>query len=168
MRMGINFAERAPFYPDAKRPTTFEEGLEFQDFVVDVLHGELGIVVANYVSRRYQTAVGENRQGIEIKMDQRILETKNVSIEIGEKSRSDLDSYTPSGILRKDNAWLYIQGNYSILFVFAKKVLLRLLASGKYRVDFLPTISRFLIPLSDAEEYALKVIYEDVLRKYWR
>ena len=35
-------------YPDAKRKTTFEEGLEFQDFVADILRREMGLVITNY------------------------------------------------------------------------------------------------------------------------
>jgi len=145
-------------YPDAKRKTTFEEGLEFQDFVADILRREMGLVITNYSSRKWQFNIGENRQGIEIKLDKRILETGNVSIEIGEKSRADLSQYTPSGIFRNDNSWLYIQGNYEIIFIFAKKILCLLANSGKYRIDTLPTIQRFLLPLSIAERCAAKTL----------
>lgn len=161
--MGINYQ----MYPDGKRKTLFEEALEFQDFVADVLRKELGIVITNYASRKYQFNVGENRQGIEIKLDTNILKTGNVSIEIGEKSRKDLSDYTPSGILRNDNSWLYIQGNYDIIFIFAKKILVMLYNSNRYRIDNLPTLRRFLIPISDAERYAAKILYKDVCRKYY-
>lgn len=155
-----------PMYPDGKRKTLFEEALEFQDFVADVLRKELGIVITNYASRKWQFNVGENRQGIEIKLDTRILETGNVSIEIGEKSRKEIKEYSPSGILRNDNSWLHIQGNYDIIFIFAKKMLLLLYNSGRYRIDNLPTLRRFLMPISDAERYAAKVFHKDILAKY--
>jgi len=147
-----------PIYPDAKRKTTFEDGLEFQDFVADILHRKLGLVITNYTSCKWQFNVGENMQGIEIKLDKRILETGNVSIEVGEKSRADLPDYTPSGILRNDNSWLYVQGNYEIIFIFAKKILLMLYYSGRYRIDNLLTIRRFLMPITDAEKYAAKIL----------
>jgi len=153
-------------YPDAKRSTTFQEGLEYQDFIADVLRREIGIVITNYSSKKYQFNVGENRQGIEIKLDNRILETGNVSIEVGEKSKKELVDYTPSGILRNDNSWLYIQGNYKIAFIFSVKMLRLLYNSGKYAIDELPTIRRFLMKIEDAKKYAAKVLYEDVLEKH--
>lgn len=153
-------------YPDAKRYSTFEEGLEYQDFVAEVLRRELGIVITNYASKKYQFNIGENRQGVEIKLDNRILDTGNVSIEVGEKSRRELPDYTPSGILRNDNSWLYIQGNYRIMFVFSLGLLKLLYNSGRYRVDELPTLRRFLLKLEDAKKYAALVIYEDTLSRY--
>ena len=163
MFMGTSY----PIYKDGKRKTLFEEALEFQDFVADVLRKELGLVITNYTSRKWQFNVGENRQGIEIKLDTNILKTGNVSIEIGEKSRKELKEYTPSGILRNDNSWLYIQGNYDVVFIFAKRVLLLLYNSGRYRIDCLPTLRRFLMPVRDAEKYAAKILYKETLQKYF-
>lgn len=147
-----------PSYPDAKATNTFEQGLEFQDFVIDVLCRELGLVVSNYSSRRWQFEAGENKQGIEIKLDNRMLETGNVSIEIGEKSRVSRNYYVPSGIMRDDNSWLYIQGNYELLFIFAKRILVQLYRAKRYPVYELPTIRKFHMPLADAEKYAAKLI----------
>jgi hypothetical protein len=79
-----------PYYPDAKRPTGFEEALKYQDFVVDLLLKEIGLAVTNYSSRYYQLKYGENKQGIEIKLDLRMTDTGNVSIEVAEKSRADM------------------------------------------------------------------------------
>ncbi|GAI95954.1 unnamed protein product, partial [marine sediment metagenome] len=47
MEMNVN-------YPDADRQTVFQEGLEFQDFVVDLLLKDMGIVISNYSSKYYQ------------------------------------------------------------------------------------------------------------------
>lgn len=148
-----------PIYPDADRPTVFEEALCFQDFVVDLLLKELGLVVSNYTSRYYQFNYGENRQGIEIKLDTRILETGNVSIEVAEKSRADVSAWTDSGIMREDNSWLYVQGNYDIVFIFGKDFLRRLyLAKYKDKVwEPKKTIRTFLLPIGIARKYALKV-----------
>ena len=113
----------SPSYPDADRATVFDEALEFQDFVVDLLLKELGLCISNYSSRYYQQKYGENKQGIEIKLDKRILETGNISIEVAEKSKASNELWIPSGILRADNTWLYLQGNYEIVFVFSKSLL---------------------------------------------
>lgn len=148
-----------PQYPDADRPTVFEEGLEFQDFVADLLLTELGIALTSYSSQRYQWLKGENRQGIEIKLDRRILETGNVSIEVAEKSRADMPNWTPSGIMREDSAWLYVQGNPKIVFVFGKTIL-QLSYKKQYWTKTWqpkPTIQTFLMPISEARRIALKV-----------
>ncbi|GAJ22833.1 unnamed protein product, partial [marine sediment metagenome] len=113
-------------YPDADRDTVFQEGLEFQDFVMDLLLKDRGFVISNYSSKYYQQTHGENAQGIEIKLDNPILETGNVSIEVAEKSKAINESFVPSGIMREDNSWLYIQGNEKIIFIFGKKFLQQL------------------------------------------
>lgn len=146
------------YYPDADRKTVFEEALEFQDFVADLLLKEMGLCISNYSSRYYQNNYGENRQGIEIKLDTRILETKNVSIEVAEKSKSANANWIPSGIMRKDNSWLYIQGNKDIVFIFSKKYLQQIYKvkySEKFR-EPKPTIRTFLIPLEFAYKWAIK------------
>uniref|UniRef100_A0A6M3K0U3 Uncharacterized protein n=1 Tax=viral metagenome TaxID=1070528 RepID=A0A6M3K0U3_9ZZZZ len=146
-------------YPDADRPTVFEEGLEFQDFVVDLLLKEMGLVVSNYSSKYYQNNYGENRQGIEIKLDKRILETGNVSIEVAEKSKAENRNWIASGIMRNDNSWLYIQGNRDIVFIFGKKIL-RLIYEKSYKDKVWipkPTLKTFLITFNEAEKIALKV-----------
>lgn len=147
------------YYPDADRSTVFEEGLQFQDFVVDLLMNEMGIALSNYSSKYYQQNYGENRQGIEIKLDNRILETGNVSIEVAEKSKASVYKWTPSGIMRNDNSWLYIQGNYEIVFVFGKSILQKLYNSRYKDKTWEPkkTIRTFLMPIKEAEKYALKV-----------
>jgi len=149
--MGIN-------YPDSKDKDSFESGLQFQDFVAELFHDKLGVTIANYQSRGYQFGKGENKQGIEIKLDRDILETNNVSIEIAEKSRADLPQFTPSGIYRPDNSWLYVQGNYKIVFIFAKSTLLLLHQSGLYPDKEKPTVRKFHLPVVDAKRYAAVVI----------
>jgi len=146
-------------YPDADRPTVFEEGLEFQDFVVNLLMSELGIAVSNYSSRYYQYNFGENKQGIEIKLDKRILETGNVSIEVAEKSNASVQNWTPSGIMRDDNSWLYIQGNTKIVFIFGKLILQKVYKSKYINKTWepKPTIRTFLMTIEEAKKYALKV-----------
>ncbi len=148
----------APRYPDADRATVFEEALQFQDFVVDLLLKEMRIVISNYSSKYYQQRYGENPQGIEIKMDLRMADTGNISIEVAEKSRANIATWTPSGIMRDDNTWLYIQGNYEKVYVFGKRFL-RLLYHDRYqdRVrEVKPTLKTFLMKTTVADKYCLK------------
>lgn len=148
----------APNYPNAKHNDSFERGIEFQDFVCEKMLSELGIAFTNYQSRKFQFGNGENKQGIEIKLDDDTTRTGNLSIEVGEKSRINLPTYTDSGILRNDNSWLYIQGNYKIIYIFAKSILLGIYHNRKYKIDELPTLRRFLMPNEIAWKYAAKVL----------
>ena len=148
-----------PCYPDAKSVTSFQDGLEYQDFVCVQL-AQQGIILQNLASRRYQFEVGENLQGFEIKKDDRCTETLRLSIEVAEKTRNDPSlGWTPSGIFRSDNSWLYVQGNYSIIFVFAKNLLVKW--QEKYRpplTDKFGTVKTFYMPFSVARKLAAKVI----------
>jgi len=147
-----------PLYSDCKDPKSYQSGLEFQDFVGELLQEELGIVITNYQSQRFQFGVGENKQGIEIKLDRDILRTGNVSIEVAEKTKAGNLHFVPSGIYRSDNSWLYLQGNWDIIFIFSKNILCLLHKSGRYKTDTLPTLQRFLLSVSDAKKYAAKVL----------
>lgn len=148
-----------PSYPDAKSPSSFQDGLEFQDFVCTTLAAQ-GIVLQNLSSRKYQYDVGENLQGFEIKLDSRCTDTMRLSIEVAEKTRDDsFLPWTPSGICRDDNSWLYIQGNYQVLFVFAKNWLNRYYTEKRPEVvQNRPTIKTFFLPFSIAKRCAAKVI----------
>lgn len=156
--MGMKFNNP---YPDAPKQTSYEESMEYQDFVVDVLIKNVGMAISNYSSRRYQFNVGESRQGIEIKLDKRISPKGNVSIEVFEKSRASNSLWIKSGILREDNTWLYIQGNYEYIFIFSKRFL-RKIYEEKYKTKVWepkPTIKTFLITFEEAEKICEKLIY---------
>lgn len=134
------------------------QGLEFQDFVTDKLMDILGISLSTYQSKKYQLK-GENRQGIEIKFDDRMKTTGNLYIETEEKSNPDNMCFVRSGIYRDDNTWLYIIGDYSTLFIFGKQTLRNMDTMGNYRKVEIPTSRGFLIPLESANKYALKVLH---------
>ena len=144
-------------YPDCPDPNSFENGLEFQDYVIDALRG-LGIIVQTYASKSYQYRKGESAQGVEIKLDSRCTETGRLSIEIAEKTTDLNKPWIPSGIYRSDNTWLYVQGNRHIVFVFPKNVLLMLHKSGKYEEAETLTVKKFYLPMKLAERYAAKVL----------
>lgn len=109
---------------------TLEDGLEYQDFVADQLRKmDPCIIVSAYASRKWQYDRGESSSGIEIKHD-RWLNGENgreptgrLYIEVGEKSKTEVLRYTPSGILREDNTWLYLIGDYTEAYLFSKKML---------------------------------------------
>jgi hypothetical protein len=148
-----------PIYPDAKSKTSFQDGLEFQDFVCAQL-AKHAVVLQNLASKKYQIEIGENLQGFEIKYDDWCSKSGRVSIEIAEKSRNDpLLQWTPSGIYRNDNTWLYIQGNYSVLFIFAKRFLLNYFESKRPPVEEKRgTIQTFYIGNAVARKHAAKVL----------
>ena len=145
--------ELASRYPDS--PHTVQPGNEFQDLVCTEL-GKRGIVFSNFVSKKYQLTVGENIQGFEIKLDNRFPDTRQLSIEIAEKSARDRPNWTPSGIYKQDNTWLYIQGCSSGFYIFAKSLLLLLHKDKKKNYkeyEHNGTIKKFHLPLSDADKY---------------
>lgn len=151
-----------PEYPDAKHPNEYERGIEFQDFVVEKMASELGIVFTYYQSRKFQFGRGENKQGIETKLDEPSSQTSRLSIEIAEKSRAINPFWIPSGIYRHDNTWLYIQGNYDIFFIFTKNLLKALHKQSKYKEHEEPrdnpTVRAFYMPIKDAKKYAAKYL----------
>lgn len=135
-------------------------GCEYQDFVVEQLYN-IGLPIISYSSKKYQTMIGENKCGFEIKFDDRFKDTGNLYIEVSEKSAPSNPTYIPSGIFRTDNTWLYLIGNYSRIFIFGKRSLIRLYESKPsiIRVVSTPTSNGFLIPAKSAEEkIALKIL----------
>lgn len=146
----------APYYPDAVRSSVFREGVEFQDFVCLQLAAR-GLVLQNFASKKYQIEHGENVQGAEIKLDTRCTETGRLSIEVAEKTQAANTDWVPSGILRGDNSWLYIQGNRDVLFVFARNWLQRYYRERNPRVhESHGTVRKFYLSLEDAKKYAAR------------
>lgn len=145
-----------PTYKHSPVRDSFEKGMEFQDYVCLRLAKE-GIILQNISSKRFQFEVGENLQGFEIKLDRRCTETEQLSIEVAEKSSRDVLIWTDSGIMREDNSWLYIQGNYDAFWVFARDWLLRYYGAKSPDVsEFNGTIRRWFLPIDHADKYALK------------
>lgn len=144
-------------YPDCKHKDSLQVGAEFLDFVLLQLQ-PMGMYLQPFTSKKYQYAKGESFQGWEVKYDERCSETGRLSIEIAEKTRADLVSWTPSGIYRSDNTWLYIQGNYARFYIFLKKHLILLHRTGKYTLGEIPTLQKFYLSLADAERYAYIVV----------
>ena len=122
-----------------------------------------GLSIGSYGSKRYQFEKGENRAGVEIKFDQRWRETGNLYIETDEKAHPSRPSYTRSGIYRNDNSWLYVIGDRSKVFIFAKSTLQRVdkaMRGGSERYQHVSTATSkgFLVPVEEGEKLAAKVI----------
>ena len=102
-----------------------KKGLEYQDFVFDQLRHMDGmpIFLGAYASEKYQYDKGESLSGIEIKFDDKLKETNNLFIEVKEKTDPSNKEFVPSGIMRNDNSWLYLIGNYEQAFIFARRTL---------------------------------------------
>lgn len=136
----------------------YRKASEYQDFVTNQLLKH-GIIITNYTSKKYQYEKGENGQGIEIKYDQKLEETGNLYIEIAEKSNPNKPNYSPSGLYRSDNTWLFLIGNYEKLFFFGKKTLKRELSrANEYKKIITATSKGFLMP-----EYRAKMFAERIL-----
>ena len=131
-------------------------GLRFQDVVTRALY-QRGIVVVGFASRTFQTQVGENMLGAEIKRDDRFRATGNLYIEVAEKSHPDKCEYVPSGIHREDNSWLFVIGDELLVYIFATKYLRML--EPRYKHTETPTSRGFLIPLVDASKYCIREIH---------
>lgn len=144
-----------------KYAANLEAGERFEDFCVDLLY-EAGIPVVAHKSREKQYA-GENKAGLEFKYDRLLSQTGNLFVETHEKSDPANTNFVPSGILRRDNTWLYVIGDYSVVFVFQKNVLRELFerkVSGepKYERKTIETSRGFLLPRAVAERWAGKIL----------
>lgn len=141
---------RGGYYADK-----LEQGLQFQDVVTKALYLR-GIVVVGYSSRRFQNECGENMLGAEIKRDDNFRKTGNIYLELAEKAHPDRPNYTPSGIMREDNSWLFVIGDENTVYVFSTKYL-RLL-KDRYKTVTTPTSIGALMPVQDAEKYCVRRI----------
>ena len=135
----------------------FEEGMEYQDFAMEVLLEKMGIPISCYSSKKYQHSKGENKQGIEIKNDLKYAETGNLFIETAEKTKAENANFIKSGIYRDDNSWLYLIGDYKTIFIFGIETLKGIHKTKKCKEVEIPTSQGFLLGLNH-QKYALKKI----------
>lgn len=132
-----------------------QQGLEFQDIVTRELY-KRGIVVVGYSSRRFQNSEGENMLGAEIKRDGYFQSTGNLYIEVAEKSHPNNPAYIASGVMRKDNSWLFVIGDEKTIWIFATTYLRRLVR--RWEKKRTPTSIGYLCPLSEADKYCIRKI----------
>jgi hypothetical protein len=94
-----------------------QEGLEFESYIMDWFCTQKNINLSHYTLLKEQINKGENRQGIEIKNDQRFQETGNLFISV---ERDYGYTKYESGIY-KNQSWLYVIGNENEFYIFATK-----------------------------------------------
>jgi hypothetical protein len=94
-----------------------EKGLEFESFIMDWFANQKNINLSHYTLLKEQINKGENRQGIEIKNDQRFQQTNNLFISV---ERDYGYTKYESGIY-KNQSWLYVIGNEDEFYIFATK-----------------------------------------------
>ena len=136
-----------------------EEGNKFEYAIAEVFAHRLGIILTPHTTKETQL-IGENKQGIEIKLDRLINKTGNIYIETEEKSDKANLNYAPSGIYRNDNTWLYVIGNMvSKIYIFGKRILQGMDRTKKYKAVEIATSRGFLLPVADGEKYALKILF---------
>ena len=148
-------------YPHSKNGNSFADGMEFQDFVVEQFN-KWGLHIQLHASKRFQFERGESVQRIEIKLDNRCTETGRLSIEVGERTKVT-SSWVASGIYRPDQTCMYIQGNYSLLYLFDRKVLQRYhqqKCEGRFEESpkETPTVRKFYLPFAVADQVAIAKI----------
>jgi len=96
--------------------------------------------------------------GAEIKRDGRFRETGNLYIEVAEKSHPDRSAFTDSGIMRRDNSWLFVTGDEKTIYIFSTKYLKMLVHTRKYKHVEGTTSKGYLMPMADAEKYCIRKI----------
>lgn len=161
----MNPAVNAVLYPHSKNGNSFGDGLEFQDFVVEQFN-KWGFYIQLHSSKLYQLTRGESVQRVEIKLDNRCTETGRLSIEVGERTALDRP-WVSSGIYRNDNTSFYVQGNRERLYLFDRKVLIRVhqkMHAGRYEESprERPTVRKFYLPFSVADVICIARIVQEV------
>lgn len=145
----------------ANYKSNLEAAKVFEDFVYDQMY-RLGVCIVRYGTLEYQR-VGENRAGLEIKLDRKFRQTGNLFIETYERYNSTVD-FKPAGCLSPDNSWWYAIGDYEGFYLFGKQMLARMNdhKNGNgglhYKHVETETSKGFLLPVSDAGKYADRVI----------
>lgn len=102
-----------------------EEAWKYQDFITKQLLN-LGLSVNAYQGVEYQMKYGESASGIEIKNDRKMSESGNVYIEFRQTTLRGSED-RESGIQQHDQSWLYVIGDYTKFYIFAKNQLKSLL-----------------------------------------
>lgn len=124
------------------------KGQEYEQFI----GRKLGVEFYESVEDQYEK--GESPLGMEVKFDDRCAKTGNLYLETAEKTDPTNEEYVPSGILREDNTWLWLIGDYKRSWCFLKDDLLDL-AFDLPKVET-PTSRGVLLPIVAADKVARK------------
>ena len=100
-----------------------ERGEEYQDFLTQYMIRNHGIPLNLYSSKKYQFEYGEGASGIEVKFDAMSEKYGNWYIETEHKTSPEQPDWRPGGVMRNDNAWLYLIGNSEQAMLMSKRQL---------------------------------------------
>lgn len=157
---------------DEYRKQKTEQGNDFQKLIEKLLKRFFDLSIQCFETKDEQYNIGENKIGLEIKYDDIIKETGNLFIEYAEKATKREGPYALGGILKNDNSWLYIIGDFKEIYCINIKTLRRMYEKNKKRTKYpwveneLKTSLGFLI----SKEKALKICLWWFLknRKGWK
>jgi hypothetical protein len=137
-----------------------EESQKYTDFLTVEL-SKRGLILQMFTSKQYQISHGESHGKIEVKYDRRMCETKNLYIELYEKSNPANKDFIASGVNREDNTILWAQGDYDTLYIFCKKGLKKII-DGCRKIEKDTSIG-LLLPMVKADQYcALKIRFNEI------
>ncbi len=132
------------------------DGQEFEDFCMEVLWDN-GIALMLYRSKQRQWSCGESKLGGEIKRDGKWQKTGNLFIECEER-RDTNSPWRAAGIYDASKPWLYIIGDEHTIWIHGVTVLQILHKQGCCEWKDTGTAKGFVLPIIDADYYALKII----------
>jgi len=135
----------------------YKEGVKYQNFIKEAMKKALGIELEFFIGKKNQLK-GETKQGIEVKYQKPLKETRNLYIELEEKSNPRNPHYVKSGIFREDNTTQWITGDYDHVYLINKSDLIELCKTGRYSIieNDMKTSRGFLLPMHVAERICLR------------
>lgn len=111
----------------------------------------------NMHNGRYEQLKGENKEGVEIKLDLIYKRTERLYIELEEKSDADNERMIRSGIWRNDNTEQFLIGDYEDAYIFDVLVLRKCYTDKPSWLKLLgnPTSNGWGMPLIMIPDYAI-------------
>lgn len=156
--------EKPVIWSDREKPIYYLEKLtkshRFEIYLEQLFLG-YNFDIGLYYSKDGQYS-GESASGIEIKFDEKSLETGNLYIETNESLWSD-QNFVNSGIFKDDNTKIIAIGNFKFIFFFRRDFLVELyneidqFPELKKRSAIRGTSKGFIMPISFAEKYTLGI-----------
>lgn len=142
---------------------------KFEAFIYDWFQENRNLSISHYHTKEEQFEKGENRQGVEIKNDQKSKETGNLFISV--KREYYWQDY-PSGIMKtykeKPQSWLYVIGYKEHFFIFSTKQLIQYYEKNKptlfkgFTTDKEGTDYGFLLSKKQAEEMCIQEVSDQL------
>ena len=134
-------------------------GKGYEKFIIKLLAKERGV----YLHMLHGTSqyIGETREGFEVKYQHLMKDTRNLWIEMYEKSHARNREWIRSGVYKRpDNTHTWITGDYKVVYFFWKKHLaqkakvLEAIAVSKIKTNKFGTSKGYLLTVEQAEQYA--------------